>query len=135
MPRKLYGTFPVKALQRSFDFFTVLDFSFDLELASENGAAKIINDSTNVILSTEPFFATLSMVPITDPRMATEALSSRSQDSRTEVEELVRKAIAAGADLGHEPEISGFMYSRAFVDPDGTQWGLFHMDLTHLPPQ
>jgi predicted lactoylglutathione lyase len=45
----------------------------------------------------------------------------------------VRKAIAAGATEGHAPEDLGFMYSWAFVDLDGHQWGVFHMDAP--PPQ
>lgn len=129
MPRNLYVTLPVKNLDRSVDFFEALGFSFNPDFTSENGAALVINDRTSVMLVGESFFSTLSKVPITDPRKATEALFSLSLDSREQVDALVRKAIAVGATEGHAPEDLGFMYSWAFVDLDGHQWGVFHMDV------
>ena len=135
MPRNLYVTLPVKDLDRSVGFFAALGFSFDPAFASENGAALVINDNTSVMLAKEAFFSTLTKVPIADARKATEALFALSLDSRAEVDELVRKAIAAGATEGHAPEDLGFMYSWAFVDLDGHQWGVFHMDMAQLPQQ
>ncbi|WP_287596016.1 VOC family protein [Thermomonas sp.] len=129
MSRNLYVTLPVKNLDRSVDFFEALGFSFNPDFTSENGAALVINDRTSVMLVGESFFSTLSKVPITDPRKATEALFSLSLDSREQVDALVRKAIAVGATEGHAPEDLGFMYSWAFVDLDGHQWGVFHMDV------
>jgi hypothetical protein len=135
MPRNLYVTLPVEDLERSVAFFEALGFSFNPQFTSENGAALVINDNTSVMLVAESFFSTLSKVPITDPRKATEALFSLSLDSRAEVDELVRKAIAAGATEGHDPEDLGFMYSWAFVDLDGHQWGVFHIDASQVPQQ
>ena len=129
MSRNLYVTLPVKNLDRSVDFFEALGFSFNPDFTSENGAALVINDRTSVMLVGESFFSTLSKVPLTDPRKATEALFSLSLDSREQVDALVRKAIAVGATEGHAPEDLGFMYSWAFVDLDGHQWGVFHMDV------
>ncbi|MFT3897754.1 MAG: glyoxalase/bleomycin resistance/extradiol dioxygenase family protein [Thermomonas sp.] len=135
MARNLYVTLPIKHLGRSVDFFTALGFAFDARFASENGAGMAINDSTSVMLATEAFFSTLTKVPIVDARKATEVLLSLSLGSRAEVDELVRKAVAAGAAEGHDAEDLGFMYSRAFVDLDGHQWGVFHMDMSQLPAQ
>ena len=135
MPRSLYVTLPIKNVERSVDFFEALGCSFDPRFTSENGDGVVVNDNTRVMLATEPFFSTLTRVPITDPRKATEALLALSLDSRGEVDELVQKAVAAGAAEGHEPEDLGFMYSRAFVDLDGHQWGVLHMDMAQLPTQ
>jgi predicted lactoylglutathione lyase len=135
MPRNLYVTLPIKDLKRSVDFFTALGFAFDHQFASENGAALVVNDSTRVMLATEPFFSTLTKVPIVDARASTEVLLALSLDSRAEVDELVQKAVAAGAAEGHDPEDLGFMYSRAFVDLDGHQWGVLHMDMAQLSTQ
>lgn len=128
MSRNLYVTLPVKDVQRSVDFFAALGFSFNPKFASDNGAALIINDSTTVMLASEAFFSTLTKVPIVDARQATEALFSLSLDSRAEVDDLIHKAVAAGAQEGHEPEDYGFMYQRAFIDLDGHQWGVFQMN-------
>ena len=135
MPRNLYVTLPIKDLKRSVEFFTALGFAFDQQFSSENGAALVVNDSTRVMLATEPFFSTLTKVPIVDARASTEVLLALSLDSRAEVDELVQKAVAAGAAEGHDPEDLGFMYSRAFVDLDGHQWGVLHMDPSQMPIQ
>ncbi len=60
---------------------------------------------------------------------------NRSIPLRDQVYALVRKAIAAGATEGHDPEDLGFMYSWAFVDLDGHQWGVFHLDASQMPAQ
>ena len=73
------------------------------------------------------FFSTLTKVPVTDARKASEALFALSLDNREEVDELVRKAVAAGAAAGHVPEDYRFMYHSGFVDLDGHQWGVFCM--------
>ena len=133
MPRNLYVTLPVKDLERSVDFFEALGFSFDPAFTSENGAALAINGNTSVMLASEAFFSTLTKVSITDARKATEVLLALSLDSRAEVDELVRKAVVAGAAEGHDPEDLGFMYSSGFVDLDGHQWGVFCVDESQMP--
>jgi predicted lactoylglutathione lyase len=49
------------------------------------------------------------------------------------VDDLVKKAIGAGGSTNDKAEDLGFMYSHSFVDLDGHQWGLFHMNA--MPPQ
>ena len=135
MPRNLYVTLPVKDVERSVDFFAALGFAFDPRFSSENGAALVVNDSTRVMLASEALFSMLTPVPIADARKATEALLALALDSRAEVDEMVRKAVAAGATEGHDPEDDGCMYQRAFVDLDGHQWGVFHIDASRRPAE
>ena len=42
---------------------------------------------------------------------------------------ITEKAIAAGGREAHPAEDQGFMYSRAFEDPDGNGFGPFWMDV------
>ena len=44
-------------------------------------------------------------------------------------------AIANGGGEPHPPEDMGFMYQRAFSDPDGHGWGPFWMNPDGIPPQ
>ena len=50
-------------------------------------------------------------------------------DSRAEVDAMSDAAVQAGGRELHGPEDQGFMYSRAFEDPDGHSFGPFWMDL------
>jgi L-amino acid N-acyltransferase YncA len=51
-----------------------------------------------------------------------------SCESRARVDDLVKKAVAAGGRVSREPQDQGFMYGHGFEDPDGHIWELIYMD-------
>ena len=55
-------------------------------------------------------------------------LLALSCDSRDDVDQISEKALGAGGREVHGAEDHGWMYSRAFEDPDGHGWGPFWMD-------
>ena len=74
-------------------------------------------------------------LPIADAKKTTEVLIALSCDSRTEVDELVAKAVAAGATTPNAPVDHGFMLQHGFADLDGHQWEVFWMDMAQAPAQ
>ncbi|MNY73842.1 hypothetical protein D3C86_2127210 [compost metagenome] len=62
-------------------------------------------------------------------------LIALSVDSRAEAEEVVRKAVAAGATTPNPPQDHGFMFQHGFADLDGHQWEVFWMDEAAAPAQ
>lgn len=70
-----------------------------------------------------------------DATQSTEVLIALSCQSRTEVDDLVRNAVAAGGKTPVAPQDHGFMYSHGFEDLDGHQWELVYMDPNAVPPQ
>jgi predicted lactoylglutathione lyase len=52
-----------------------------------------------------------------------------SCDDREGVDEITEKAVAAGGRETREKEDHGWMYGRAFEDPDGHTWEPTWMDL------
>ena len=52
----------------------------------------------------------------------TEGLFALSCGSRAEVDDLVKKALAAGGTHAMDPRDQGFMYIRSFYDLDGHHW-------------
>ena len=62
------------------------------------------------MLLTERKFKTFTPRQICDANKGTEVLVCLSSASRDEVDEMVRKAIAAGGTTYKEPEDHGFMY-------------------------
>lgn len=65
---------------------------------------------------------------IVDTSREMEVQNAVSATSREEVDELVEKAIAAGARSAKPPSDESFMYSRGFQDPDGHLWDFVWMD-------
>jgi hypothetical protein len=49
-------------------------------------------------------------------------------ESRAKVDEMVRKAVAAGGTTYNEPQDHGFMYGHGFQDLDGHIWELIYME-------
>jgi uncharacterized protein len=126
--RKLFVTLPVRDLTRSKQFFAALGFEFNPRMTDEKAAQMIISEDAYVMLLAEPFFRTLNTREICDTTSHTEALLALSCASRAEVDDLVKRAVAAGGKPAHEPEDHGFMYDWSFYDLDGHGWGVHWMD-------
>ena len=131
--RKLFINLPVRDLQRSIQFFTRLGFSFDPRVSDENATCMIVSDEAFVMLLTHERFKDFTKQAISDTSMSTEALFALSASSRSEVDELVKTALAAGGSAAMAPQDHGFMYGWSFYDPDGHHWEVFYMDASALP--
>jgi predicted lactoylglutathione lyase len=126
--RKMFLNLAVRDLKRSMDFFGQLGFSFNPKFTDANAACMVVSDEAYVMLLGEPFFRTFTRREPCDTRKQTEALVALSCSSRAEVDELVKKAIAAGGEHAMDPQDHGFMYGWSFYDPDGHHWEVFWMD-------
>lgn len=135
MSRKIFVNLPIKNMERSKAFFSALGFTFNPQFTNEQGACMVISDDIYAMLLTEPFFQTFTKKPVADARETTEVLVCLSCDSRAEVDDLVRKALAAGGKAPNAPQDHGFMYGHGFEDLDGHIWELAYMDMSAVPPQ
>ena len=124
--RKVFVNLPVRDLDRSVAFFTELGFTFRSEFTGDRATAMVVNDDAFVMLLVEDFFTTFTGVPVPTAREVVIALSAASPD---EVDDLVGRALAAGGARAQDPVSDGPMYGWSFLDPDGHQWELIHMDL------
>ena len=128
MPTKIFVNLPVKDLKKSIEFFTQLDFTFNPQFTDETAACMIVSEDIFVMLLTEDKFKTFTPKEICDSKRYTEALVGLSLESRAKVDEMVRKAVAAGGTTFNEAVDHGFMYSHGFQDLDGHLWELFYME-------
>lgn len=124
--RKVFVNLPVRDLDRSVGFFTGLGFVFDPQFTDERAAAMVVNDDAFVMLLVAEFFTTFTGQPVPATREAVIALSAAS---RGEVDALVTRALATGGGAAQDRIVDGPMYGWSFLDPDGHQWELIHMDL------
>jgi predicted lactoylglutathione lyase len=135
MGRQIYVNLPIKNMERTQAFFASLGFSFNPQFSNDQGACMVVADDIYVMLLTEPFFQGFTKKPVADAKKSTEVLLCLSCGSRAEVDELVRKAVAAGGTTPVPPQDHGFMYGHGFEDLDGHQWELMYMDPNAAPPQ
>ncbi len=120
---------PVADLERSRAFFAALGFTFDDDFSDEKTLGMEIGGHSYCMLVTHERFATFTPRPLADARETTEVLVSLQLESREDVDGLMATALGHGADEPREPMDYGFMYARAFSDPDGHIWEPFWLDL------
>lgn len=128
MAKQLFVNLPVKDLRQSMASFSRLGFTFDPRFTNEAGACLVIGQDSFVMLLTEEFFRTFTPNELCDARKNTEVLVCLSCESREQVDEAVRTAVAGGATTFREPQDHGFMYGHGFQDLDGHIWELIHME-------
>ncbi len=135
MIRQIFVNLPIKDMARSQAFFKALGLTFNPRFTNEQGASLEIAENIYAMLLVEPFFQGFTKLPLCDAKKATEVLIALSCDSRAEVEDMVRKAVAAGGTTPNEPKDYGFMYQHGFADLDGHQWEVFYMNMDAAPAQ
>ena len=118
--RKIFVNLPVRDLKASMTFFSQLGFEFNRQFTDDKAACMVLSDEGYVMLLREPFFRTFTS--------RTEVLLCLSCESRAEVDELVKKAIAAGGTHAKDSQDHGFMYGWSFYDLDGHHWEVLWMD-------
>jgi len=125
---------PVKDLAKTREFFTSIGFSFDEQFTDDNATRMIISEDTSVMLEVEQFFkGFIAPQEVADTSTSREVVIGLSADGREQVDDLVNRAVAAGAhDLG-DAQDDGFMYMRGFRDLDGHQWSFIYMDMSAIP--
>jgi predicted lactoylglutathione lyase len=125
---KIFVNLPVKDLKQSIAFFTQLGFTFDAQFTDETATCMIVGEDIFVMLLTHEKFRTFTPNPICDATKSTEVLVCFSVEGRERVDDMVRKAIAAGGRTYNEPQDHGFMYAHGFQDLDGHIWEVIHME-------
>jgi uncharacterized protein len=125
---KIFVNLPVGDLNGSVQFFRNLGFDFNAQFTDETAACMIVSEDIFVMLLTRAKFKEFTPKEICDATKSTEVLVCLSQASRQRVDDLVRKAVAAGGTTYAEPKDYGFMYQHGFQDPDGHIWELIYLD-------
>ncbi len=133
MHNQIFVNLPINDMQKSQAFFKSLGFSFNPLFTKDQGACMVVSDSIYVMLLVKDFFQTFTGKPVADATKTTEVLIALSCDSRAEVDEQVKRALAAGGTAPRQPQDHGFMYAHGFEDLDGHVWELIYMVPGEVP--
>jgi predicted lactoylglutathione lyase len=132
MSTKIFVNLPVADLNASKAFFGKLGYTFNPQFTNDDAACMVISEDIYAMLLTHGFFKQFTPKEIADSKKTTEVLVCLSADSRQAVDQLVDKAMAAGAGANRDLQDYGFMYGRSFQDPDGHIWEIMWMDPAHV---
>lgn len=127
MPISMFVNLPVSDVARSTEFVKALGFEVNPQFSDEKATCVVISETNYVMLLHNDFFKTFILHEICDASKYTEVIVCLMLESREAVDEMVKKAVAAGGTNYKEPEDYGFMYQHGFRDPDGHFWEVGYM--------
>lgn len=130
MPKMIFVNLPVKDLTAAIRFYKAIGCEQNMQFSNEQAAMMVWSEAISFMLLTHDYFATFTSKRIADAQQSCEVLLALSRDSREEVDAITQAAAAAGgkADV-RPPQDLGFMYTRAFQDPDGHVFEPVWMDM------
>lgn len=136
MPKMIFVNLPVTDLNRATAFYEAVGAVKNPQFSDETASCMVFSETIFAMLLTHDKFRQFTPKLIADARTSNQVLLCLSADSRSDVDDIVARAAAAGgvADPGPKDEYS-FMYGRSFEDPDGHMWGVNWMDLAAAPLQ
>ena len=134
MAASIFVNLPVKDLKKSIAFFTALGYSFNAQFTDDTATCMVISDTIYAMLLTHDKFKEFTPKEICDSTKSCEVLIALSCENREQVDDLVRKAVAAGGKVFRDPQDHGFMYAHAYHDLDGHTWEVFYMDPSYVQP-
>ena len=129
MARKVFVNLPVADLPASMAFYEAIGARNEPTFTDDTAACMVFSDTIYVMLLTHDKFAQFTSKRIVDAHESTEVLVAVSCDGRDEVDDMVERAVAAGGREARPAKDHGFMYERAFEDPDGHVWEPHWMDM------
>jgi uncharacterized protein len=133
MATQIFVNLPVSDLERSKKFYTAVGMTCNPHFSDETAVSMVLSEHIYVMLLTHEKFKQFTPRPICDATKSTEVLVCITCESRVQVDEIVKKAIAAGGSTVTPPMDYGFMYGHGYQDPDGHIWELVYMEPSAVP--
>ena len=125
----IFVNLPVRDVQAAQAFWNGLGYETNPQFTDERTTNVKIDENIWLMLLEHSRFADFTRGPVADPREATGVLVALSADSREAVDDLVDRALAAGAGDWLPAQDAGPMYGRSFQDPDGHVIEVVWMDV------
>ncbi|MFN0257500.1 VOC family protein [Pedobacter ureilyticus] len=133
MTKEIWLNLPAKDIQKTTDFFTKIGFALNTHAPKSETMASFKIGQKDFIVNffSEEVFNSFTPFQIADIENKTECLISIDAESAAEVDEILEKAKAAGAEVyAKGGEKDGWMYGGGFTDLDNHKWNILFMDFS-----
>lgn len=128
MPKMIFVNLPVADLPRARAFYEAVGARNEPMFTDETAACMVFSETIYVMLLTHDKYRQFTTKRIADAHETSEVLIAITLESRSEVDDIADRAVAAGGREARPAEDHGWMYSRPFEDPDGHVWEPVWMD-------
>jgi predicted lactoylglutathione lyase len=126
----LFVILPVADLPTSRTFYEALGFTINEHSSDEHTAAVVVADDIVVKLLARDAFSRL--VDAADGAGSPTVVHALTVGERSDVDDLVARAVAAGGSPGVPAPDDDTTYTGSFTDPDGHVWQALWMDQLHV---
>jgi predicted lactoylglutathione lyase len=130
MPKTIFINLPVKDLAAATRFYQAIGCTKNEQFSDHQASSMVWSDTITFQLLVTDYFAGFTPKKVADAHAVSEVLIAVSLDSREAVDAVVGSAAASGgkADVRELMDM-GWMYNRAFEDPDGHVFEAIFMDM------
>ncbi len=128
----LFVKLPVRDLGAARAFYETLGFRVEENSSDESEAAVVVDDNIVLTLLSRDRFADLVTGEVADPGQGPTVLPCLTVERRSEVDDLVARASAAGGGPWLPTREDGAAHTGSFTDPDGHVWQVVWMDQHHV---
>lgn len=130
MTQMIFVNLPVTNLAASTRFYEAIGCVKNDMFSDDNASSMVWSDTITFQLLTHGHFANFTSRPIADAQATCQVLLALTRDSRADVDAIAEAAGKTGgtADVRDVTDM-GFMYNRAFADPDGHIFEAVWMDM------
>jgi predicted lactoylglutathione lyase len=134
MAQMIYINLPVKDLVAATRFYEAIGCRKNAQFSNDQASCMVWSETITFQLLARDYFATFTSKPVADAHATCQVLLALTRDSRDEVNAIAEAAASSGgsADVRAVMDM-GWLYNRAFADPDGHVFEAVWMDMTAVP--
>lgn len=134
MSKMIYINLPVTDSAAATRFYEAIGCEKNEQFSDHQASSMVWSDTITFQLLANDYFATFTPKKVADAHATSEVLLALIRGSREEVDAIVEAAAATGgkADI-REPQDMGWLYNRAFEDPDGHVFEAIAADMAAAP--
>ena len=133
MTTKTFVNVPVHNLTQSMALFSQLGFTFTPHVTDDTAACMVVGEDSYVMLLTHDKCKIFTPKALYDATQSIDVLVALSAESRANVDDMVRQAVAAGGMTSSASQEHSFMYGHGLQDLDGHMWDVFSLDPSAIP--
>ncbi len=127
--KQIFINLPVNDVEKSMQLYLALGFTANPLFTDEQQKCVIWSDAIYLMIQTKEFSNSYLKKTNTDTNQILTSSHTLPVESIKKVDEILDKALKAGANEPVAPLKEDFMYLRTIEDLDGYLWGIMYIDL------
>ena len=128
-PRSIFVSLPVKDLAAATRFYAAIGCKKNEQFSDHTASTMVWSETISIQVQTREKFGSWIRKQVADPHATCQVFLGLSLESRADVDAVVKAAAAHGGKPdGRAPIDLGWLYNRAFEDPDGHVFEAYWLD-------